>query len=100
MSILWSSFALTCLVFGIGRRERSLRYVALALFAVVGWKVFFYDLRHLERIYRILAFFVLGVLVLTGSLLYFRQRQAFTTRDRADEPDDATPDDATKEDQS
>jgi uncharacterized membrane protein len=79
ISILWSLFAIGLLLGGIWRRVRALRFVALALFAVVVWKVFFVDLSELESLYRIIAFLVLGVLVLCGSLIYMKYRQAFAT---------------------
>jgi uncharacterized membrane protein len=79
VSILWSLFAIGCLLGGIWKDLRSLRYMALALFAVVCWKVFFSDLEHLDALYRIVAFLILGVLVLCGSFIYLKFRSTFTT---------------------
>jgi uncharacterized membrane protein len=79
VSILWSLFALGCLLGGIWKDVGVLRYVALALFAVVGWKVFFSDLARLDPLYRIVAFLLLGILVLCGSFIYLKYRSAFTT---------------------
>jgi uncharacterized membrane protein len=80
VSILWSVFALSLLLFGIWREARSLRYTALGLFSVVVWKVFFSDLAELEPIYRIVAFMILGVLILSGSFIYLKYQSAFTTK--------------------
>jgi uncharacterized membrane protein len=80
ISILWSLFALGLLLAGIWKDVRPLRYAALALFAVVAWKVFFFDLARLEQIYRIVAFAVLGILVLSGSFVYLKYRQTFATK--------------------
>jgi uncharacterized membrane protein len=80
VSILWSSFAIGLLLGGIWNDLKALRYTALALFAVVVWKVFFSDLAHLDQIYRIVSFFVLGVLVLCGSFIYLKYRQTFSTK--------------------
>jgi uncharacterized membrane protein len=80
VSILWSLFAIALLLPGIWKDLRALRYVALALFAVVAAKVFFFDLAYLEQMYRIVAFFVLGVLVLSGSFIYLKYQKAFTIR--------------------
>ncbi len=80
ISILWSLFALGLLLAGIWKDIRSLRYVALGLFAVVAWKVFFSDLARLEQIYRIVAFAVLGILVLSGSFIYLKYRHTFATK--------------------
>lgn len=79
ISILWSLFALAFVLFGIRRNIRWLRYVGLALFAIVAGKVFLVDLARLDQIYRIVAFIVLGVLVLSGSFLYLQYRQTFAT---------------------
>ena len=93
VSILWSLFALAFLVRGISKDVKPLRYVGLALFAVVTWKVFFIDLAKLDQLYRIVAFIVLGVLVLCGSFLYLRSRQTFATK--VDRADDKNPSDQT-----
>lgn len=84
ISILWTLFALAFLVRGISRDIKPMRYAGLALFVIVTWKVFFVDLSRLDQLYRIVAFIILGVLVLCGSFLYLRSRKTFETK--ADEP--------------
>lgn len=79
VTILWSLFALGLLVPGIKKNIRSLRYVGLVLFTIVAGKVFFVDLDDLDQMYRIVAFILLGILVLSGSFLYLRSRQTFET---------------------
>jgi uncharacterized membrane protein len=78
VSILWSLFAIGLLLPGIWHDQRPLRYTALALFTVVSAKVLFSDLEHLDPIYRIIAFFVLGLLVLCGSFIYLKYKNVFT----------------------
>jgi uncharacterized membrane protein len=80
VSILWSLFALACLLGGIWKDHAALRYVALTLFVVVGVKVFFSDLTRLDPLYRIIAFIILGVLVLCASFIYLRFRSTFATK--------------------
>ncbi len=87
ISILWSVFALVLLLVGIVRHARQLRYVGLALFSIVVVKVFFVDLAQLDSFYRIIAFIVLGVLVLAASFAYLKFRESF-----AIDPVIATPD--------
>lgn len=82
VSILWSLFALTMLIVGMWKDARSIRYVGLALFAVVAWKVLFSDLARLGQIYRIIAFILLGVLVLCGSLVYLKCRPTIAAMNR------------------
>ncbi len=77
ISILWSIFALSLLLSGIKKNLRPLRLVGLALFTIVAVKVFFVDLAKLGQIYRIVAFILLGVLVLCGSFLYLKYRSEF-----------------------
>ena len=50
-----------------------------------AWKVFFVDLAQLEQIYRIVAFILLGVLVLSGSFVYLKYRETFAVGSDAEE---------------
>lgn len=84
ISIVWSLFALALILRGIARDVRSLRYLGLGLFAVVAWKLFFVDLRRLDQLYRIIAFILLGILVLSGSFLYLKFRETFAIKKPAD----------------
>lgn len=77
ISILWSLFALGLILRGIGKNVRTLRYLGLGLFAIVAWKLFFVDLRQLDQLYRIIAFILLGILVLSGSFVYLKYRETF-----------------------
>lgn len=79
VSITWALFALAFLVAGIRRRLPVLRYCGLALFAIVALKVFTSDLDTLDSFYRIVAFLILGVLLLLGSFLYLRFRETFSS---------------------
>lgn len=74
VSIHWSVLALALILAGIWKDMRAMRYVGLALFAVVAWKVLFLDLARLDQLYRIIAFIVLGALVLSGSFVYLKYR--------------------------
>lgn len=77
ISILWSLFAVGMLIGGIQKNAWHVRWVALALFGIVAAKVFLYDLRSLDQIYRIFALVILGILVLFGSFLYLRATHQF-----------------------
>lgn len=87
VSILWSLFALAWLLLGIGRNVAPYRYAGLALFVIVIGKVFFRDLAELDQFYRIIAFIILGLVVLGGSFLYLRFRETFeiTTEETSSE---------------
>ena len=87
VSILWSIFAFSWLLQGIWRNVRPLRYAGLALFALVIWKVFFSDLAQLDSFYRIIAFIVLGMMVLAGSFIYLKYRETFAVQNLEDKPE-------------
>ncbi len=76
LSLLWTLYASVLIVWGVRRASPALRWQALALFGVVVGKAFLYDLSFLQRGYRILSFFVLGVVLLIVSFLYQRRRAA------------------------
>lgn len=80
VSILWSVFAFTWLLRGIWHNTKALRYAGLTLFAIVVLKVFFRDLAELDQFYRIIAFIVLGVIVLAGSFIYLKYRETFVVK--------------------
>lgn len=79
LSLLWTAYATVLILIGVKRSSALLRWQALALFGLVVMKVFLYDSSYLDRVYRILSFFILGVVLLVVSFLY--QRRA--SRERA-----------------
>jgi uncharacterized membrane protein len=83
LSVLWTLFAAGLIALGFVRRSAMLRWQALALFALVVTKVFLYDMSSLDRIYRILSFFVLGVLLLGVSFAYQRRAAAHKMEKKA-----------------
>ncbi len=78
VSILWSMFALGLIIGGMWKDLRVVRYVGLALFAVVACKVLFMDLAGHDDFYRIIAFILVGAVVLCGSFVYMKCRPAMT----------------------
>ncbi len=79
ISILWTLFALGLILGGIRLEDRDTRYVGLGLFTVVAFKVFLVDLASLDPFYRIVAFLLLGLLLLCGAFIYVRYRQSFAS---------------------
>jgi len=78
LSVLWTTYATVLLIVGMKRQSQLLRWQALILFGAAVLKVFFYDSSFLERFYRILSFFILGIVLMVFSFLYQRK----TSRDR------------------
>lgn len=81
LSVLWALFAISFLILGIMRTSRLWRYTGLALFAVVVLKVFFFDLAEMETIYRVIAFMVVGILLITGSYVYLKASGKFIQKE-------------------
>ncbi|HRQ90248.1 MAG TPA: DUF2339 domain-containing protein, partial [Bacteroidia bacterium] len=79
ISIYWSLFAVALLLAGILKNRAALRGIGLFLLAGTILKVFILDLAGLDQLFRIVAFIVLGVVVLAGSFLYFKYSHHFAT---------------------
>ena len=74
ISITWAAYAMGAIWIGFKRPSSTLRYVALGLFGVTLGKMFTVDLLELDGVYRITGFIGLGLVLLTASFLYQRQR--------------------------
>jgi uncharacterized membrane protein len=75
ITLVWTLYALAMLVAGIYYRSATVRILALSLFLLTTGKVFFYDVWHVEKVWRTLAFTGLGVALLLVSFLYRRFRE-------------------------
>ena len=78
LSVLWSAYAAALAAFGFVRRVAAARWAALALFAFTIVKVMLVDIAQLQKLYRIVVFFVLGILLLLVAWAYHR---AFHSRE-------------------
>jgi uncharacterized membrane protein len=74
LTVAWGIEGAALLISGFPLRDRTLRLSGIVLFLVCVGKLFLYDLRALETLYRILSFFVLGVILVGVSWLYTRFR--------------------------
>jgi uncharacterized membrane protein len=75
LSVLWALYSGALLVFGLVRRNRLLRLMALLLLGLTTAKVFFVDLSSLDKVYRIISFIVLGAILLAVSFLYQQRHE-------------------------
>jgi uncharacterized membrane protein len=73
LSLLWTAYASGLIALGVKRESALVRWQALVLFGLVVIKVFIYDSSFLERFYRIVSFFILGLVLLVVSFLYQRK---------------------------
>jgi uncharacterized membrane protein len=70
MPVLWGSLAFLFLILGIKKQSRILRIMALSLLGITILKLFLYDIRNASETGRIIAFIMLGVLILIISFVY------------------------------
>ncbi|PWU24931.1 MAG: hypothetical protein C5B48_03875 [Candidatus Rokuibacteriota bacterium] len=75
LSVLWVLYAAAVLTWGFLRSSPPVRYAALALLGFTVLKVFYVDLSAVQTAYRIVSFLVLGVVLLSVSLLYQKGRR-------------------------
>ena len=80
LSVLWALYAAVLATIGFARRSASVRWAALILFAIAIVKAMMVDIAYLQQLYRIIVFFVLGVLLLLVAWAYHR---AFYSKERA-----------------
>ncbi len=71
-SAIWIVYGAALMIAGFWKRSAFIRWQAMVLLAATIGKVFIYDSRHLEQIYRILSFIALGVMLMAVSYAYHR----------------------------
>jgi uncharacterized membrane protein len=79
-SALWMAYGAMLMVVGFWRSSAFVRWQGLVLIAATTAKVFIYDTSELDRVYRILSFIVLGVLLLAVSFAYQRNWLKLSSR--------------------
>lgn len=72
ISVFWGLFALGLVTGGLIHRAKPLRIIGLAFFSIVVMKIFFSDLAQLDPLYKIIAFTLLGIVLLAGAFVYLR----------------------------
>jgi uncharacterized membrane protein len=68
--VLWGFLAFVFLAIGLKKYNKTYRIVALCLIAVTLLKLFLYDIKDASEAGKILAFIILGVLLLVISFMY------------------------------
>lgn len=71
-SAVWLLYAATLLTLGITLNRSRLRWASLAVLLLAVAKVFLFDTRHLEQLWRVLSFFGLGVSLMIIAWVYQR----------------------------
>ena len=72
ITIVWGLYATSLLFIGFWRRWRPIRFAALGLFGLSALKLLLVDMIGIKDIYRIIAFLVVGLLIVVASYLYHR----------------------------
>lgn len=70
LSILWGVYSLFLIAFGIWKQNQPIRFGAITLFGITLFKLFFYDIAHLNTLSKTVVFLSLGSLLLIISFLY------------------------------
>lgn len=68
--ILWGIFSFIFLIIGIKKQWKNLRIIALSLLGLTILKLFIYDIKNVSETGKIIAFILLGVLILIISFVY------------------------------
>lgn len=78
LSVAWAIYAAVLLVLGFLVKARGIRYLSLAIFAVLLGKIFLIDTTTLRTEYRIAAFLTTGLVLVGVSFLYqFLRKKGF-----------------------
>jgi uncharacterized membrane protein len=83
-SALWMAYGAMLMIVGFWRRSAFVRWLGLLLIAATIVKVFAYDTSQLDRVYRILSFIVLGILLLVISFVYQRDWLKLSSKTRGE----------------
>jgi uncharacterized membrane protein len=75
LSILWSICSFALMWLGMKHSFRTLRIISLSLFAVTLVKLFVFDIRNIPPGGKIVAFILLGILLLIVSFMYQRLKK-------------------------
>jgi uncharacterized membrane protein len=73
--ILWGVFSFIFLIIGIKKQWKNLRIIALSLLGLTIVKLFVYDIKNVSETGKIIAFILLGVLILIISFVYQKIRK-------------------------
>jgi uncharacterized membrane protein len=87
LSVTWGTYAIALLTIGFWRSVRSIRLAALGLFGLTAIKLVLIDMAQVEEVYRIISFFVLGILMIGASYLYHRVEKQLSMSSTTATPD-------------
>lgn len=77
LPICWSLFSLIIMLLGMRKKIKLLRIIALTVFSITILKLFLYDISTMGQGAKIVAFILLGIILLTVSFLYQKIKGLF-----------------------
>ena len=86
--ILWGIIAFALLITGIRRKVKTIRIIALTLLGITIVKLFTYDIINVSETGKIIAFILLGVLILIISFVYQKIKVLVLDDDEAKKTDE------------
>lgn len=72
LTVLWGAYATAMLSAGFWKRIKAFRIAALGLFGVAAAKLLIVDIAGIKQVWRIVAFLVMGLLMIGAAYLYHR----------------------------
>ena len=85
LPVLWGVLAFIFLILGIKKQVKSLRIIALSLLGITIVKLFTYDISNVSETGKIIAFILLGALVLVISFVYQKIKVLVIDEDKTTE---------------
>lgn len=74
VSVAWAAFGLALVTAGLATDLRGLRFQGIVVLALATGKVFLFDTQGLEPVARVLAYLVVGAVLLVASYAYARRQ--------------------------
>lgn len=90
VSTFWLVYATSLLIVGIIKKYRSIRVLALLMYLLSIIKIVIFDLSGFEAIYRIMAFIILGIMLIFASYMYTRNKEQILKFIKRDAEEDIT----------
>ena len=87
LPVLWGVLAFVLLLWGIKNEIKQLRIIALALLGLTIVKLFAYDISNVSETGKIIAFILLGVLILIISFIYQKIKVLVIDEDKTTDND-------------
>lgn len=85
--VLWGVLSFIFLIIGIKRQWKQLRIIALSLLGITIIKLFVYDINNVSETGKIIAFILLGVLILIISFVYQKIKKLVIDTDSSKDTD-------------